>query len=152
MPIIDLKIPIAFELGNVNSDLKPGRHAFTDEQMDSWFIKGLIENGSIVIVTKKKKEEPKEKPLDYSNYKITLGEGGKPVRIDKISIPAIINEPEVKIKEPEKESKWEKIVGKDEDLDKTLDVSNLSNTETAPESGKQESLRPKIIRTKKVIK
>lgn len=141
MTEIDLKIPIALSLGNINSDLKPGRHNLTDEQMSSWFIKGLIEDGKIEIVTKAKKK--KSDALDYSQYKITLGEGGKPVRMDKIETPAIIKDEAAKIKEPQQEeSKWEKIVGSEEDL---KEIPNEQETSSAIESKKT-----KLVRVKKV--
>lgn len=141
MPEIDLKIPIALSLGNVNSDLKPGRHTLTDEQMSSWFIKGLIEDGKIEVITKAKKKKPDT--LDYSQYKITLGEGGKPVRMDKIETPAVIKDESAKIDEPQQEkSKWEKIVGNEEDL---KDVSN-----TQEEAPSIEPKKTKLVKVKKV--
>lgn len=143
MPEIDLKIPIALSLGNVNSDLKPGRHTLTDEQMSSWFIKGLIEEGKIEIVTKKKKKEPNK--LDYSQYKITLGEGGKPVRMDKIEAPVAIKNEPAKINESQQEeSKWEKIVGNEEDLKEESSNKEISST--------QEAKKTKPIKIKKVTK
>ena len=143
MTEIELKIPISMNLKNIHEDLKPGRHMFTDDQMSSWFIKGLIENGSIVIVNKGK--EAIVNKLDYTQYRITLGEGGVPSRMDPIQPPAANATMIAKIEEPEKESKCEKIVGKDEDLD----IKNPSVPAVIKDDD-TESKKIKVIRSKKV--
>ena len=142
MTEVNLKIPISLKLGNVDSDLKPGRHKFTEEQMSLWFIKGLIDSGKIEVINKKELTK-KINTLDYSKYKITLGEGGRPVQMTKTEpIPEVI---------PEK-GKWEKIIGEEEDLNMESDSLDSSEPEPKLEPEKKESTKIKVIRTKKVIK
>ena len=145
MTEIELKIPISMNLKNIHEDLKPGRHMFTDDQMSSWFIKGLIENGSIVIVNKEK--EAIVNKLDYTQYRITLGEGGVPSRMDPIRPQTVIATEMNKIEESEKESKWEKIVGKDEDLDIKNTSSSVMIKDDDTESKKTRVIRPKKVQS-----
>lgn len=80
MPKIEATRPIEIAVGGRKTRLAPGIYTIADEDMDAWYIPGLIQTGEIKVFSEGQLN-PSEKPagkLMYDVGKITLGEGGKP--------------------------------------------------------------------------
>lgn len=80
MPKVNLKKKVTFDFGTPNQRIKgPGEAILTEEEMASWFIPGLIEEGSLILINEQTEtvvklnyEDPFQakrkaefKPLDY---------------------------------------------------------------------------------------